>query len=129
MLKIKPQSSFLKKKNRFFNFFHFNTYLNLFLKCGNSKLFKKLFLRFFYFYKYKYFFCNNFLATCCDFETLIENFIFKKSYNMFFSTSSSLIYENHRKKYISRLNFSLTKTKKRKYFFLKFCKYFFFKKK
>lgn len=127
MLKIKPVSPFLEKKNKFFNFFNINVYLSLFVIGGNSKSFKKIYIKFIYFYKFSNHLIKNVLSRSFDFNILFENFIFKKDFPIFFSSSSSITYENHRKRYIEKINFSIIKLNSIPIFLLKFCKYFFLK--
>ena len=127
VLKIKPISPFLEKKNNFFNFFNINTYLSLFVIGGNSKSFKKIYIKCIYFYKFSNILINKNLSRSFDFTILFENFLYKKDFPLFFSSSSSITYENHRKRYIEKINFSIIRLNRIPIFLLKFCKYFFFK--
>lgn len=119
---------FLKKKYKFFNFFFINSYLNMFVKRGKSKFFKKYFINIYYYYC-KFIFKKFNKKIIDKLDNLINKFVSGKTYNVFFSIIKNKVFVNHRKSYIYNITFCILTTKKRGLFFLKFSKYFFKKKK
>lgn len=105
---------------RYTNYFLFNFFLNLKIKNGNSKSFKKKFI---YTY-YSHIILNNLNITTLN--NFFKLFILNKKYSICFIQNTRLTYLNHKKKYISNIIYSVLDKKKRKYFFIKFLKFFFY---
>lgn len=131
--KINNKSIKIYKKYKYFNNFFFNNYINLSVKSGNSKSFKRLYIK--YFFKNfllninvnnLYNFYKNNLINIYSLNSIILFFLNSKVYDVMFSPIKNLKYVNNRKVYKYSISFSILYKKKRKYFFLKYMKYFFF---
>ena len=60
---------------------------------------------------------------------MVGDYVIGKYFSVFFAPTRNITYLNKRKKYVYKMNFTVTKKPKRGLAFLRFTKYFFFKKK
>lgn len=111
------------KTFKYFNNFFMYSFLNLFIKCGNSKSFKKKYIKLLY-RKYpeeKLQYMN------LDLNALIKQYLSYKYCNVILFNKSQITYVNHKKKILQNIGLSLLK-KNNSYFFIKYTKYIYMKK-
>lgn len=112
-------TNYLSLINRYNNFLELRFFLNLKIKSGNSKCFKKKYIITYY----------NILSKLNLYRKSLNLSIGKLNssvlYRVLFLQRTSITYVNHKRKYVPKLTFSVLSKNKRKFFFIKYLRFFF----